>query len=128
MNKRQKDFIEAGIENHIQHCPQMLLRGGYAYAGDNEKMRSKIFEEGAEYGYQYALQHPNWIDVNDELPPKVTNDGKVSKISIKVLVCCKGDKGQDMFILDWYDYEANDWVNADSSLVTHWMKIIPPQK
>lgn len=76
-------------------------------------------------GAHWADTHPNWIDVNDELPPKVTNDGKVS---IKVLVCCKGDNGHEMFILDWYDYEAKDWVTADSSLVTHWMKIIPPQK
>jgi len=51
---RQDDFIEAGIQNHIHHCPQMLLRGGYAYAGDKEKLRSKIFEEAAEYGFQYA--------------------------------------------------------------------------
>lgn len=52
---RQEDFIEAGIQNHIHHCPQMLLRGGYAYTRDREKLRSKIFEEGAEYGYQYAI-------------------------------------------------------------------------
>lgn len=76
-------------------------------------------------GAHWADTHPNWIDVNDELPPKVTNDGKVS---IKVLVCCRGENGHEMFILDWYDYKANDWVTADSSLVTYWMKIIPPQK
>ena len=52
---RQEDFIEAGIQNHIHHCPQMLLRGGCVYNGDKEKMRSKIFEEGAEYGYTYAV-------------------------------------------------------------------------
>lgn len=76
-------------------------------------------------GAHWADTHPNWINVNDELPPKVTNDGKVS---IKVLLCCRGENGHEMFILDWYDYEASDWVTADSSLVTHWMKIIPPQK
>lgn len=52
---RQDDFIEAGIQNHIHHCPQTLLRGGCAYNGDKEKMRSKIFEEGAEFGYTYAI-------------------------------------------------------------------------
>ena len=106
MTKRDKQIEERGI----QFCKSQPVKN-YFYGGAH-----------------WADTHPNWIDVNDELPPKVTNDGRVSKISIKVLVCCKGDKGQDMFILDWYDYEANDWVNADSSLVTHWMKIIPPQK
>jgi hypothetical protein len=53
---RKEDFIEAGIQNHIHHCPQMMLRGGCAYNGDKEKMRSKIFEEAAEYGFQYAIE------------------------------------------------------------------------
>ena len=26
------------------------------------------FEAGAEYGYQYAQTHPNWISVEDQLP------------------------------------------------------------
>ena len=82
--------------------------------------RFNNFENGAKW----ADAHPAWIDVNEELPPKVTNDGKVS---INVLVCCKGEYGHEMYILDCYDYEANNWVTADNSLVTHWMKIIPPQ-
>lgn len=76
-------------------------------------------------GAKWADEHPNWIDVNDELPPKIIND---DIISIKVLVCCKGEYGHDVFILDWYDYEANNWVTANNNCVTHWMKIIPPQK
>lgn len=41
---RKEDFIEAGIQNHIHHCPQMMLRGGYAYAGDKEQFRKTMNE------------------------------------------------------------------------------------
>ena len=116
MNKWQKDFIEAGIENHIQHCPQMLLRGGYAYVGDNEKMRSKIFEEGAEYGYQYALQHPQWIDVNDELPKKNGSYWCFDKF---------GKQGE----MIWMDGSWYGLVDSSEPVetVTYWILLNPPE-
>ena len=55
MNKREEDFEKSAMdycEDH-SHCI--------------------YFEAGAEYGYQYAIQHPQWIPVEERLPEK---DGK----------------------------------------------------
>ena len=116
MNKRQKDFIEAGIENHIHHCPQTLLRGGYAYVEEYEKLRSKIFEDGAEYGYQYALQHPQWIDVNNELPK---NNGSYWCFDKS------GNQGE-MIWMDGSWYGLFDG-SVPSETVTHWISLNPPE-
>ena len=82
------------------------------------------FEFGAEYGYQYAQTHPNWISVDKMLPEK----GK------DVLVWSSGSnepmagyywhwnwqRKQHMF----YVYnDRNMWGN-----ITHWMPIVPPRK
>ena len=124
MNMCNKDFIEAGIKNHIHHCPQMLLRGGYAYAGDKEKLRSKIFEDGAEYGYQYALQHPQWISVKEEDPPQtLTWDNPIYFLGVT-------DKGGIHKMYRMGDPTiCKDLENDNLYLhVTHWMPIIPLPK
>ena len=67
------------------------------------------FEFGAEYGYQYAQTHPNWISVEDELPEV---------------------QGKYMFRLSNGDMYYETYYPKLKLLgnVTHWMEIQPPRK
>ena len=81
------------------------------------------FESGAEFGYQYAQIHPNWISVKDELPEK---DNEFEDYSKLVVVT----NGKD-FWKGMYDYGGEDWRTFDLWLIddaTHWMEIVPPRK
>lgn len=67
------------------------------------------FEFGAEYGYQYAQTHPNWISVAEELPK---------------------EQGKYMFRLSNGDmcYETYYPKLKLVDNVTHWMPIVPSRK
>ena len=71
-------------------------------------------------GAQWADSHPNWISVEDELPPRAE---KSFTFSDYVLVC------DNIGYIDTacYNFEKNrwDWLNN----VTHWMHLPqPPRK
>lgn len=88
---RQEDFEKAAMdycEDH-SHCI--------------------YFEAGAEYGYQYAQTHPNWIPVEEELPK---------------------EQGKYMFRLSNGDMCYETYYPKLKLLdnVTHWMPIVPPRK
>ena len=80
------------------------------------------FEAGAEYGYQYAQTHPNWISVEDELPPHDTEyEGRRS-------VDCYITDGVDVEI-SYYNYYNNTWDDVRlSGEVTNWYIPQPPRK
>jgi len=65
--------------------------------------------QGAEYGYQYAQTHPNWISVEEELPK---------------------EQGKYMFRLSNGDMCYETYYPKLKLLdnVTHWMPIVPPRK
>ena len=67
------------------------------------------FSIAVEYGYQYALQHPQWIPVEERLPE---------------------EKGKYMFRLSNGDmYYETYYPNLKlMGNVTHWMEIHPPRK
>ena len=60
---RQEDFIEAGIAYRMEHGRPMAIGGGNFAEMTREMNRTKPFEAGCEYGYQYALQHHHQIPV-----------------------------------------------------------------
>jgi len=70
-------------------------------------------------GAHWADSYPNWISVEDELPPRAENSFIFSDY---VLVC------DNIGYMDTacYNFEKNrwDWLNN----VTHWMPIVPPRK
>ena len=80
------------------------------------------FEFGAEYGYQYAQTHPNWISVEDELPKE---RGQY------FVYTAAGQSWQSEWMQDksgeWYWFCSPMTVGAIAN-VTHWMPIVPPRK
>ena len=97
MNKREEDFEKSAMdycEDH-SHCI--------------------YFEAGAEYGYQYAMQHPQWIPVEEELP----------KERCKLyLVCDKYGRVCESA----YDVEDDIWYRQSGTVLspTHWMPLPQP--
>lgn len=80
------------------------------------------FEAGAEHGYQYAMQHPNWIPVDRELPkPNIYQDCK----TFPLVLVCLNDGCEDT---DAYDTDNKAWCKYDSD-VEYWMEMPPvPRK
>lgn len=109
MSKREEDFIDAGIAYRMEHGKPMCIAGGNLADVERDFNRVMSFEAGAEYGYQYALQHPQWIPVEKELPK---------------------EKGKYMFRLSNGDmcYETYYPKLKLVANVTHWMEIVPPRK
>ena len=68
---RQEDFIQAGIDYRFENGKPMAIGGGNFAEMAKEMNRTKPFEAGAEYGYQYAVDKAcEWLkmmDVNDYL-------------------------------------------------------------
>ena len=80
------------------------------------------FSTGCQHGYQYALQHPHWIPVEDRLPEK---DNEFEDYSKLVVVT----NGKD-FWKGMYNYGGEEWLTFDLWRIddaTHWMEIRPPQ-
>lgn len=74
------------------------------------------FAEGAAW----ADEHPHWISVEDELPPKKTDE-----VSDKVLVY---DAKTNRVYTSWYFHSIERWVNGWDN-ITHWMPLpTPPEK
>jgi hypothetical protein len=75
-------------------------------------------------GWRAADSHPNWISVEDELPPIAYHDD----LSENYLVV---DSDGELLIA-YYDAKNKLWFSVDSNPkiydVTHWMPIVPPRK
>jgi len=83
---RQEDFIQAGIAYRMEHGKLMAIGGGNFAEMAKEMNRTKPFEAGAEYGYQYAKKRLREvlgfeIDFNvAEFDDGVTTESLVDKI------------------------------------------------
>ena len=53
---RQDDFIEAGIEYRFKQGKPMAIGGDNFAEMIREANRNRVYEDGAEYGYQYAVE------------------------------------------------------------------------
>ena len=95
---RQEDFKKAA-DDYVEGEPD----------GAQKIVGQVGFEFGAEYGYQYAQTHPNWLSVEDELPK---------------------EQGKYMFRLSNGDMCYETYYPKLKLLdnVTHWMPIVPPRK
>lgn len=83
MSKREKDFIEAGIQYRFAYGTPMAIGGGHFAEMTREMNRTKPFEAGAEHGYQYARKNL-WHDAQGDNVPEygrevivIGRDGKV---------------------------------------------------
>ena len=83
----------------------------------------EAFDAGYDKGYQYAQTHPNWISVEDELPPKMD---KWTKASDYVLVYTN----ESEWLIGRYWHDGDGWSVSGftKAKVTHWMPIVPPRK
>lgn len=83
---RQEDFIQAGIKYRFEHSKPMAIGGDNFADVANEMNRTKPFEAGAEYGYQYAKKRLREVlgfelDFNvAEFDDGVTTESLVDKI------------------------------------------------
>jgi len=60
---RKEDFIQAGIGYRFGHGKPMAIGGGNFAEMAREMNRTKPFEAGAEYGYQYAIEKAcEWLE------------------------------------------------------------------
>ena len=117
---RQEDFIDAGIAYRMEHGKPMCIAGSNLADVERDLNRALPFEAGAEYGYQYAQTHPNWISVEDELPKCNIVDCGLATYPVLVY-------REDGFIdISCYDSEVGEWDCV--GVVTHWMPIVPPRK
>jgi len=119
---RQKDFIQAGIAYRMEHGKPMCIAGSKLADVERDFNRVISFEAGAEYGYQYAQTHPNWISVEEELPKK---RGQY------FVYTAAGQSWQSELMQD----KSGEWCWFCSPMaigaianVTHWMPIVPPRK
>ena len=80
-----------------------------------------IFIAGFLYGAMWADKHPNWISVEDELPPHDT------EYEERMSVDCYITDGVDVEI-SYYNYYNNTWDDVRlSGKVTHWYIPQPPR-
>lgn len=62
---RQEDFIDAGIAYRMKHGKPMCIAGSNLADVERDLNRVMSFEEGAEYGYQYAVDKAcEWIETH----------------------------------------------------------------
>ena len=77
-----------------------------------------------EAAVEWADQHPQWISVEERLPPIAYHDD----LSENYLVV---DSDGELLIA-YYDAKNKLWFSVDSNPkiydVTHWMEIVPPRK
>ena len=65
---RQEDFIEAGIQYRFKQGKPMAIGGDTFAEMVREANRNRVYEDGCEYGYQYAVENAcEWLinNVND---------------------------------------------------------------
>ena len=82
----------------------------------------EAFDAGYDKGYQYAQTHPNWISVEDKLPPE---NGKTQQ-SISVWATDGLTSGEFR-----YNFDTKTWTDmwGDPFDITHWMPLPqPPRK
>lgn len=53
---RQEDFIEAGIQYRFEHGTPNAIGGGALSEMVREANRNRVYEDGCEHGYQYAVE------------------------------------------------------------------------
>ncbi len=69
---RQEDFIDAGIDYRMEHGTPIAIGGDKFADVANEMNRCKDFEEGAEYGYQYAVDKAcEWLRAHLSAPAEI---------------------------------------------------------
>lgn len=92
-------------------------------AAGNEVLAFGDFIEGAKW----ADFHPQWIPVEEELPPKRKNS---LILSDNVLIRITGGD----YLSAVYNHQDKEWIDVynietlESNKVTHWMPIVPPRK
>lgn len=78
-------------------------------------------------GWRAADSHPQWIPVEEELPP-----ASCGVISDPVLVFIGNNTGWCGYIREgFYNHAAKEWSYMNrgrTHKVTHWMPIVPPRK
>ena len=85
---------------------------------DNHGQVEDIVAAAFLNGIDYAEHHPNWISVEDELPPN--NGGFSDEVWTYNLATNQCGVAQ-------FNYISNCWFGCDDT-VTHWMMVKPPKK
>ena len=76
------------------------------------------FDIAAEYGYQYAQEHPAWVSVEEKMPEENTAPLVRMDLTEKF--------GEETILYDVVAFDGNGFHTPYK--VTHWMQITPPVK
>ena len=112
---RQEDFKKKRNEYVDSYCYENEITSNEMIDAIDE-----TFDSAAEYGYQYAQDHPNWISVEERLPD-TDNCGNSDFYLVHDVA------GDDH--VAYYNKLDNEWYTIDgiAIFVTHWMPIVPPK-
>lgn len=80
--------------------------------GNNDPMVDLTITLSFSLGARWADKHPQWISVEDELPPRFPLNPNESMNVITYGLHT---------MVNWYDYERGEWVR--DSEITHWMPL-----
>lgn len=87
----------------------------------NGEMTGIPFDAGFECGVEWADAHPNWISVEDELPPKKSDyDGLSNNVF--------ATDGKEIYE-SVYNHDFEEWFTHDLwaiNNITHWMHLPTP--
>ena len=113
MSKREEDFRKRAE----QFADETSVRLEEKYQTRHDYLA------GEEYGYQYALQHPQWKSVEEELPMHdVEENGLITyqEVLVSLYDGCVDTDTYDTQLKAWWRYEGE---------VEYWMpKPQPPRK
>lgn len=116
-NNREEQIYKAADNATYQTPPQ------YSELVRKSRKVMSAYEVGFIDGCVWADSHPNWIPVEEELPPKMD---KWTKASDYVLVYT--NEGEWLIGRYWHDGDGWSISGFTKAKVTHWMPIVPPRK
>lgn len=97
---------------------EQIEQAAEEYVADyHDGVQAFIAEVAFHLGAEWADAHPNWISVEEELPP-IREIGR----SDIVLVCTAEEK----IGIAYYNHVNKVWVSSATRNVTHWMPVPRP--
>lgn len=126
---------EKKAKDRWEYVSERLCNSDYPIYNEEHEL-----ERAFDAGVKWCEEHPNWISVEDALPPRNTffNFCHIKKehiekfnlkdkeldTSISCLVACNGD----LLGFSYYNYKERKWLDGSGEGITHWMPMPAPPR